>query len=356
MFFGWCVPCSVNASEYPLGTYVYEPYYVRDDYEGTWEIYDLPSLFISSGSSDMPDVVEENISVTEMSYIFRNASGVSMVQGNFDFGVAYNYSHVSTCTFILFNDGKPLFSNGGEMYLFVVFDGYNGNVKVTYSSGVTENLTLVDANTDDGTDSGSSTYNYVVIPNSDADLTKIEVSGSCNSDVGYGTYLGMSLVKYGYVLDEVPVEENHSKNIFELLKGFIENFSTTISNAFKNAVSVTIEGLFVPDEEFLKTKTEALQTQFWDSMGILAYPIAYLKELMYDLSDCSPEQAVFTFPRLEWEGQTLVEETTFDLYSFFYDNGFGFVLDACRFFTSVVLVGAFLSFCQDTLRRILDDN
>lgn len=329
--------------------YIYEPYYVNPDWEGTYEIFDLPSTLIESGPSDISSEVQESMNVSSMTYTFFSQTSSTVASGNFKFGSGYFYNHVYRASFNIHNDGQRLFSSPGTLNLFIGAWGSSATVEVTYSSGVTESMALTCSTTDYA-------MNYIVIPNHEGNLTDITLRGICYPDVGYGTGLGITFVKYGYILDKSADDTaENTKNIFELLKDFIGGFWNNITSAFQNAISNVINALFVPDEDLLKSRILALKEQVNNSLGILIYPTTFLIDLFNAVKDADASMGVITFPQIKWEEYTIIEETTFDLNGFL-TGSFSPLVSACKFATSVVLIFAFLRFLEDTYRRIFDDN
>lgn len=318
----------------------YEEYINELDENGVHTFYP-PSTYEASDIY----VIEEDIKLSSGGILYDCFDGYMNVNysGTMPFGEAKAWGSTYKIILTLYNSGSPLFTKGGtfnaELYV------YSTNVSLTVARGSDVETQVIDAN--------STEVHYVPISvdNTNADITKIEIiyNGGVPQSPG-GIIQSAGIMKYGYILNEE--EENHSKNIFELLKGFITGFFENITESFGNA----IKGLFIPEEGYIQSKTEELKEQVNDSLGLLVYPITWLTSLFDGIKSADRTQAIFVFPEIKWEGLTVVPETPFDMYSFFYDNGFGFVVDICEFITSVVLVGAFIIFVQDTLRRILNDN
>lgn len=252
----------------------------------------------------------------------------------------------------LYNDDRLLFNQSGTLYLKLVAYSTKGTLKITKVGGTVSETSIA---------CDPSDINAMIeleIPNTLADIIKIEIL--LNGPVKQGTgdnYLAGGIVKYGYVLTGgITDGSEHSKNIFELLKGFVANFwnntmgsianvftfltnfvsnfwtsfteklqsgydylTDSVSNLFEylkdfvlgfwedfkekielgfDYLTDNIKGLFVPDEEFVNDWLSDYYSYFVNKFGALGYMHNYILDLFNTFYNAEFGEPILTMPRM----------------------------------------------------------
>lgn len=135
-------------------------------------------------------------------------------------------------TMTLYNDNKLLFNQSGTLYLKLVAYSTKGTLRLTR---VGDYVTEIGISTD------PSDINAMVeleVSNTLADLIKVEIilDGPVKQGTG-DNYVAGGIVKYGYTLHTVSSGSDSSKNIFDLLKGFVSSFWQNTMGSIANVFS-----------------------------------------------------------------------------------------------------------------------
>ena len=281
----------------------YEEYVSECDENGVHTFYP-PTTY---ESSDLY-VVEEDIKLSTSGILYDcfNGSGVNNYSGTMAFGEAKAWGGTYKIILTLYNSGSPLFENGGvfnaELYV------YSTDVRLTVARGDNVVTTVID--------SGSTEVHYVPISinNKDADITKIEIVYNYpvpqyTDGVHTGMIQSAGIMQYGYILNAVE-EENHSKNIFELLRdwtgNFFNNMIDTIKSALPDVGSEETSELGNSLSEYESVESEVLdpalnsmesfdfESNSIDSLGTgFVAAITFISSFLQTLFDLTPFSVVF---------------------------------------------------------------
>lgn len=132
-----------------------------------------------------------------------------------------------------------------------------------------------------------------------------------------------------------------SKNIFDKISDFFGSFFQNIINAVKS--------LFIPSDDELSSFMGDMKDFLTDKLGFLAYPFEILGKLV-DLV-AKTGSSTLTLPGFSIMGHTVWDEITYDLSDGL--SPFSTLLDAIKVGTSVIIVGAFLMYCQKKFNEVL---
>jgi len=202
----------------------YEEYIDELDEDGVHTFYP-PTTYEASD----PYVIEENIKLGNggVGFISHGDTAVNRV---LPFGEALAIgNNVRHIYLTLNNNNSPLFEKGGvfNLELYVYSTAVRMTVIRTDGSSVINVI-----------DSGNSEIHYlpISINNDNADLKYIEIDyyGPVPQSSG-GVIMSAGIMRYGYILNPVP-EENHTKNIFELLTEWTGNFFGNMIDSIKSAL------------------------------------------------------------------------------------------------------------------------
>lgn len=352
--------------------------------EEMYEELDETGAFISAVPSTLDTGnynVEENISLSSggISCTYVNSNGTYSTTLPFGYSLAvYNVAKNITCT--LYNNGNPLFTNGGTLYLNLSSYATTIVMYVTYTDGggYSEQFT--------GNWSSGSASIEIVVNNSDADISKIQFMYSGAIQQSNGDYaLRGGIFKYGYILDEVETGNETAettKDIFSLLQSFISNFWTNIldktteslepitnwissfwTNIKTNITSVfqplfnyissfwdnitekldylrdQIVSIFVPDDDYFQNWLEEQYNFLVDKFGALGYLQTYIIDLFNAFYNAEFGEPVLTCPAIELDvpnfgHYVIMEEKVVNFNEL--TDGFDVALEMLRFATSAI--------------------
>lgn len=276
----------------------YEEYIDELDEDGVHAFYP-PTTY---EASDLY-VIEENIKLGSggISFVCNGDAPVNRV---IPFGEALAIgNNVRTIYLTLNNNTSPLFEKGGvfNAELYVYSTAVKMNVYRTDGSSVTNVI-----------DSGNSEIHYlpISINNDNADLKKIEIiyTGPVPQSTG-GVIMSAGIMRYGYILNPVE-EENHTKNIFELLTEWTGNFFNNMIDSIKSALpdvgSEETSELGNSLSEYESVESEVLdpalnsmesfdfESNSIDSLGTgFVAAITFISSFLQTLFDLTPFSVVF---------------------------------------------------------------
>ena len=132
-----------------------------------------------------------------------------------------------------------------------------------------------------------------------------------------------------------------SKNIFDKISDFFGGF-------FDNLINAVI-GLFVPSDDDLSAFMDDMKTFLTDKLGFLGYPFEILGRLVSLVA--KEGDAKLTLPGFKIMGHVVWNDIDFDLSALM--SNFVGLTEAIKVGTSVLIVGAFLLYCQKKFNEVL---
>lgn len=132
-----------------------------------------------------------------------------------------------------------------------------------------------------------------------------------------------------------------SKNIFDKISDFFGGF-------FDNLINAVI-GLFVPSDDDLSAFMDEMKTFLTDKLGFLGYPFEILGRLVSLVA--KEGDANLTLPGFAIMGHVVWDDIDFDLTALM--SRFVGLTEAIKVGTSVIIVGAFLLYCQKKFNEVL---
>lgn len=132
-----------------------------------------------------------------------------------------------------------------------------------------------------------------------------------------------------------------SKNIFDKIADFFGSF-------FDNLINAVI-GLFVPSDDDLAVFMDEMKSFLTDKLGFLGYPFELFAKLIALIA--KEGDAVLTLPGFSIMGFVIWKDTTFDLSALM--SNFPGLCESVQLGTSVIIIGAFLLYCQKKFNDVL---
>lgn len=134
------------------------------------------------------------------------------------------------------------------------------------------------------------------------------------------------------------------KNIFQAIASFFGSFFSNLLDAVKS--------LFIPSDDELSSFMEEMKSFLNERLGFLAYPFELFTKLLALVNEDS--EAVLVLPGFSIMDHVVWEPHTFRLeYFLFTISNLGFLVTAVRTGTGVIIVGAFLMYCQKKFNEVL---
>lgn len=108
-------------------------------------------------------------------------------------------------------------------------------------------------------------------------------------------------------------------------------------------------GIFVPSDDVFSSFMDDMKAFLNEKLGFLGYPFELFSKLVSLIAD--PGSTTLTFPGFSIMGHEVWKNTTYDLAEGL--SPFSVLLDAIKVGTSVVMVAAFIMYCQKKFDQVL---
>lgn len=152
-------------------------------------------------------------------------------------------------------------------------------------------------------------------------------------------------------LEEGQQEAQQQHEETKGLLGSIIDGILSIPGKIIDLLSDLLKSLFVPDDTFIQTWVNDLQSWFEDKFGILALPFTFLTTLIGAFSSAVSGDVSLVFPGIEIMGHEVWADQTVDMASIL--QPFEVIVTAIRMALGVVLLGAFVHYLQALYDRVL---